>query len=150
MTFVTLPVYLLLHLRQRLHTASLKTSNMVTTLHQLHHQDSDWQRALDFYLEEINLLLPRLKAAQVQHAIPDVASQFEDFSNQLHALQRNISEMKHNIAVRDKVVENMTEERLGSDDAITTPEDVIQREMNELVEEIANTRFFLNLFLSRL
>ncbi|MBK7149337.1 MAG: hypothetical protein IPH78_11085 [Bacteroidetes bacterium] len=123
---------------------------MDTTLHQLHHQDADWQRALDFYSEEINLLLPRLKAAQEQHATPEVASQFEDFSNQLHSLQRNISEMKHNIAVRDKVVENMTEERLGGDDAITTPEDVIQREMNDLVEEIANTRFFLNLFLSRL
>lgn len=123
---------------------------METTLNHLHHQDADWQRALDFYTEEINLLLPRLYQAQLHHLQPELMSQFDIFEKQLRALLRNIAEMKHNIAVRDKVVENMTEETMGGDDKISTPEDIIQREMNELVEEIANTRFFINLFLSRL
>lgn len=123
---------------------------MDTTLNQLHHQDADWQRALDFYKEEINLLLPRLNEAQLHHLQPELFSQFELFEKQLKALLLNIADMKHNIAVRDKVVENMTEETMGGDDKISTPEDIIQREMNELVEEIANTRFFINLFLSRL
>jgi hypothetical protein len=35
-----------------------KNIHMETTLNHLHHQDADWQRALDFYAEEINLLLP--------------------------------------------------------------------------------------------
>jgi FKBP-type peptidyl-prolyl cis-trans isomerase (trigger factor) len=91
-----------------------------------------------------------LYQAQLHHLQPELMSQFDIFEKQLRALLRNIAEMKHNIAVRDKVVENMTEETMGGDDKISTPEDIIQREMNELVEEIANTRFFINLFLSRL
>lgn len=123
---------------------------MKTSLSALHHQAIDWQRELDFYTDEIAILLNRLKISR--HAGQDVetTNQFNTFEKQINSLGTQIEQLKKEVTTREAVIENMTEETMGGDDSIDTTEDVTQKQMKNLLSEIADTRFFFNLFLSKL
>ncbi|HLP49630.1 MAG TPA: hypothetical protein VK154_02040 [Chitinophagales bacterium] len=123
---------------------------MKTSLSALHHQTTDWQRELAFYSDEMTILNNRLQVAKAHNQDALIASQLEDFEKQLNTIGLQVEQMKKDMAVREGVIENMTEETMGGDDTINTTEDVILEQMKNLVSEIANIRFFFNLFLSRL
>lgn len=122
---------------------------MNTSLGQLHHQATDWLRELDFYTEEINLLLIRLEEAEALTISAILKLQFTDFKKQFKSLLSEIEIMKHDIGVRERVVEELTNENLGEDKVISIPEDVIFKDMKELAQEFADTRFLFNFFLSK-
>lgn len=124
---------------------------MKTSLGKLHHQATDWLRELDFYYEEINLLLKRLEDSLSKNESVELKKQFDDFRNEFKSLLKSINTMKHDVSVREGVIENMTEETLGdSNDEVETQEDVILKQMKELSHEIADARFLFNFFLSKL
>ncbi len=123
---------------------------MKTSLSALHHQAIDWQRELAFYTEEIGILSGRLKKIQELPFDEVITKQFNDFENQFASLTGQIEGLKKDVAVREGVIENMTEETMGGDDTVNTTEDVILKQMKDLAHEIADTRFFFNLFLSKL
>ncbi len=123
---------------------------MKTSLSALHHQAIDWQRELAFYTEEIGILSGRLKKIQELPFDEVITKQFKDFENQFASLTGQIEGLKKDVAVREGVIENMTEETMGGDDTVNTTEDVILKQMKDLAHEIADTRFFFNLFLSKL
>jgi predicted nucleic acid-binding Zn-ribbon protein len=123
---------------------------MKTSLSALHHQAIDWQRELDFYTEEIGILSGRLKKIQELSFDEATTKQFKDFEKQFASLTTQIEGLKKDVAVREGVIENMTEETMGGDDTVNTIEDVILKQMKDLSHEIADTRFFFNLFLSKL
>jgi len=122
---------------------------MKTTLSSIHHQAADWLRELDFYTDEISLVQHRLEEALAKNKSPKLVSQFEDFRAQFKSLLKQIDVMKHDVSVRDTVAENMLEEALGEDEEISLPEDVILKQMKDLVRDIADTRFLFNFFLSK-
>ena len=122
---------------------------MKKSLGQLHHQATDWLRELDFYAEESNLLLIRLEEAESKTVLADLKLQFEDFKKQFKSLLSEIEAMKHDIGVREEVVEELTKENLGEDEAVSIEDDVIFKDMKELSQEFADTRFLFNLFLSK-
>ena len=123
---------------------------MKTSLSALHHQAIDWQRELAFYTEEIGILSGRLKKIQELPFDEVITKQFNDFENQFASLTGQIEGLKKDVAVREGVIENMTEETMGGDDTVNTTEDVILKQMKDLAHEIVDTRFFFNLFLSKL
>ena len=122
---------------------------MKTSLGQLHHQATDWLRELDFYAEESNLLLIRLEEAESKTVLADLKLQFEDFKKQFKSLLSEIVVMKHDIGVREAVVEELTNDNLGEDKVISITDDVILKDMKELVQEFMDTRFLFNFFLSK-
>ena len=122
---------------------------MKTSLGQLHHQATDWLRELDFYSEEITLLMNRLGDALSKNTVLELEPQYDDFKKQFNSLLQAIAQLKHDVSIREGVVENMTQENLGEDEVISTEGDVILKQMKELSHEIADTRFLFNFFLSR-
>lgn len=123
---------------------------MKTSLSALHHQAIDWQRELAFYTEELSILNNRLKTTLATGHDAGITKQFNDFEKEFASLTTQIEGLKKDVAVREGVIENMTEETMGGDDTINTTEDVILKQMKDLAHEIADARFFFNLFLAKL
>ena len=122
---------------------------MKTTLNHLHHQATDWLRELDFYSNEINLLLARLNEAEVKNTKPELKEQFEDFKNGFNSILKEIEGRKNDVSVREAAVEEMTKENLGQDEEVSLSNDIILKEVKELIHEIADSRFLFNFFLSK-
>lgn len=123
---------------------------MKTSLSALHHQAIDWQRELAFYTEELSILTNRLKTTLAKGHDAGITKQFGDFEKEFESLAADIEGLKKDVAVREGVIENMTEETMGGNDTINTTEDVILKQMKDLAHEIADVRFFFNLFLAKL
>lgn len=122
---------------------------MKTTLNSLHHQAIDWQRELDFYKEEINLLLKRLNEAETKNTNPELKEQFDDFKNGFNSILKEIAERKNDVSVREAAVEEMTKNNLGEDEEVSLADDVILKQVKELMHEIADSRFLFNFFLAK-
>lgn len=122
---------------------------MKTTLNTLHHQATDWLRELDFYSNEINLLLTRLNEAEAKNTKPELKEQFEDFKKGFNAILKEIEGRKNDVSVREAAVEEMTKENLGQDEEVSLSNDIILKEVKELIHEIADSRFLFNFFLSK-
>ena len=122
---------------------------MKTTLNTLHHQATDWLRELDFYSNEINLLLTRLNEAEAKNTKPELKEQFEDFKNGFNSILKEIEGRKNDVSVREAAVEEMTKENLGQDEEVSLSNDIILKEVKELIHEIADSRFLFNFFLSK-
>jgi|ERR1043165_684158 predicted nucleic acid-binding Zn-ribbon protein len=122
---------------------------MKTSLSALHHQASDWLRELDFYANEIAILQHRLKEYASGTMTPEEAKQCDDFNKQFNNLELAISGLKHDVNVREAVIENLTKETGEKSDEINTPEDVILKQVTDLLREISDTRLFFNMFLAR-
>jgi DNA-binding protein YbaB len=122
---------------------------MNTTLNAVHHQAIDWLRELDFYTDEITLLSGRLSTAALKNTRSDLKADFESFKKQFEELAKRIATMKSDVKVREGVVETLTVENKGEDKEVTLDNDIILKEMKALLQDIADARFMLNLFLAQ-
>lgn len=122
---------------------------MNTTLNAVHHQAIDWLRELDFYTDEITLLSGRLSTAVLKNTRSDLKADFESFKQQFEQLAKRITAMKNDVNVREGVVESLTLENKGIDKEVVMDNDIILKEMKTLLQDIADARFMLNLFLAQ-
>lgn len=122
---------------------------MNTTLNAVHHQAIDWLRELDFYTDEITLLSGRLSTAALKNTRSDLKADFESFKQQFEQLAKRITAMKNDVSVREGVVESLTVENKGIDKEVVMDNDIILKEMKTLLQDIADARFMLNLFLAQ-
>ena len=106
---------------------------MKTTLNTLHHQATDWLRELDFYSNEINLRRTRWNEAEAKNTKPELKEQFEDFKKGFKAILKEIEGRKNDVSVREAAVEEMTKENLGQDEEVSLSNDIILKEVQELI-----------------
>lgn len=124
---------------------------MKASLNFLHHQATDWLRELDFYNDEIALLSKRLEDAVSKNTSSDVLAQAEHFQNKFIVLKKQVDDLKHNISIREQVVENITKEKpTHINEKMELTDDVIFADMKHLVHQVADTRFEFNKYLSKI
>jgi hypothetical protein len=123
---------------------------MKTSLHALHHQDSDWLRELEFYKTEISILVPRLEDVIKNNTGQEITAQVEHFQNKFILLREQIDTLHHDVHVREKGVTEITETRPEHiDEKFSAIRDSILKRMKDLAADFADTRFELNQFLAK-
>jgi hypothetical protein len=120
---------------------------MEASLNTLHHQDTDWLRELAFYKVEIGILTKRLEEIISKNADEDVRAGVEHLQNRFILLRERLDTLKHNIRVRERLVDQLVMEKPGHINHHTkTVSNHIQSDMKDFATSFADTRFELNEF----
>ncbi|HWB62611.1 MAG TPA: hypothetical protein VG603_03800 [Chitinophagales bacterium] len=123
---------------------------MKASLNSLHHQDSDWQRELEFYKEEIAILTTRLEEVTKENTGSDVMKEVEHFQNKFIMLREQVDTLHHDINVREQGVEAIAKEKPEHiDERFNKVKDSVLNRMKELAASVADTRFEFNRFLAK-
>ena len=121
---------------------------MKTTLNVLHHQGSDWNRDLDFYIDDLAILTKRLALVNTKKADPKIAEKAGRFLSKFVKLREKVDAMKVALKIREKKVESIVKDNPGQiDDQLRMVNDKLFDRMKDLSGKIAATRFEFNQFL---
>lgn len=123
---------------------------MKASLNFLHHQDNDWLRELEFYKEELSILTKRLEEAVSKNTDKNVLAQAEHFQNKFVVLLEEVNILKRDIHIREQQIENIaTNKPEHIDEKFNTVRNIVLSRMKDLAQNIADTRFEFNRFLSK-
>jgi len=121
---------------------------MKTTLSALHHQGNDWNRDLDFYIDELTILTKRLDKTYTKKADPKAATQAGRFLKKFVALREKTEALKAAVNAREKKIESIITSHPDEIFAKLKPvNDTLFERHKKLAETIAATRFEFNQFL---
>lgn len=123
---------------------------MKTSISTLHHQGTDWLRELEFYKEELGILITRLEEVVSKNTDKEVLAQVEHFQNKFIMLREQLDILKHDVNQRNEEVTELAKtrpehihERFG-----TTSDKLLER-VKDFARSIADIRFEFNSFLSK-
>ena len=123
---------------------------MKASLNNLHHQDIDWLRELDFYREEIATLVSRLEEVASKNTGKEVVAQVEHFQNKFIMLREQLDILHHDIKTRENEVEAVAKERPEHiDEHFKTVKNKTLGRMKDFTGGFADTRFEFNKFLAK-
>lgn len=121
---------------------------MKTTLNALHHQGNDWNRDLDFYVDELAILTKRLELVNSKKADAKTAAQSGKFLKKFIKLREKTDSLRTALKNREKKVESVVKDRPNHiNDPLKTINDKLFARHKELVEAVATTRYEFNQFL---
>lgn len=124
---------------------------MKATLNALHHQSTDWNRELDFYIDELALLTNRVQEAISANNDATTTSKAAGFEKKFIEVRKNIDALRTDIKYREEKVEAVAKESPGHiDDPIRMNNDKIFERMVSLANNIATLRYEFNQFLIKL
>jgi hypothetical protein len=106
---------------------------MKTTLNALYHQGNDWNRDLDFYVDELAILTKRIELVNKKKPDAKTAAQAERFFKKFIKLREKTDSLKAALKAREKKIESVN--------------DKLFERNEELVKAIAIIRFEFNQFL---
>ncbi len=123
---------------------------MKSSLNILHHQDSDWQRELEFYKEELAILTSRLEEVASKNTDKEILSQVEHYQNKFVLLREQLDVLKHDINTRDEEITDLSKTRPEHiDEKFTQVNDRLLSRVKEFLHSVADTRYAFNLFLAK-
>jgi len=112
-------------------------------------EQSDWQRGLDFYKDEIKIHTHRLSDVSGMYAPKDeVKPQVEHFQNQFIVQRDNIDQLSHDLGSFEKKVSNESQKMAEHiSDTTLTEHDVLRNRYTALEKTINELRHEHNAFL---
>ena len=122
---------------------------MKTTLSIIHHQNTDWLRELEFYVDEIAILTTRLEEID-EHwkGDKDIMHQAKHFQNRFASLREKADNLTRDIKAREAKIEKSVENQPGSiDEKMRIADDDIFDRMAALATGVAISRYEFNRFL---
>ena len=121
---------------------------MKTTLSVLHHQGNDWNRDLDFYIDDLAILTKRLAAVNTKKTPPKIALVSDRYLKRFVKLREKADALKAALKVREKKVESIVKDNPGQiDEQLRIVNDKLFERINDLSAKIAVTRYEFNQFL---
>lgn len=90
-----------------------KTLPMDTTtkpLAELHTENAEWIKRLDFYMDEIRIMRSRIEEIDAKNTAHDVRAQVEHFQNQLILQRNHVDELRHAIIDHESYIVNRANE----------------------------------------
>ncbi len=122
---------------------------MKTTLNNLHHQNTDWLRELDFYKHEMSVLTKRLEEVAKANTAMAVAQQVEHFQNKFIIIDEQLDILTHDVKIKEQVLMQVVETKPEHiDEKAVVPDSEMQNRVNDLFKNIGDTRFEFNRFLA--
>jgi len=117
----------------------------------MNNEQSDWQRGLDFYKDEIKIHAHRLSDVSGMYAPKDeMKPQVEHFQNQFIVQRENIDQLAHDLGSFEKKVSHETEVMAEHIKAETLSEhDVLRDRYSALENTINDLRHEHNTFLAK-
>ena len=112
-------------------------------------EQSDWQRGLDFYKDEIKIHAHRLSDVSGMYAPKDeVKPQVEHFQNQFIVQRDNIDQLSHDLGSFEKKVSHETQKMAEHiSDTTLAEQDVLRNRYTALEKTINDLRHEHNAFL---
>ena len=121
---------------------------MKTTLNALHHQGNDWNRDLDFYIDELAILTKRLKLVDTKKATPKTTAQAAQYLKKFVKLREKTDTLKAALLDREKKVERIAKDNPeAAGDQIKMVNDKLFARHKDLADAMATTRYDFNHFL---
>jgi hypothetical protein len=114
-------------------------------------EQSDWQRGLDFYKDEIKIHTHRLSDVSGMYAPKDeVKPQVEHFQNQFIVQRDNIDQLSHDLGSFEKKVSNESQKMAAHiSDTTLTEHDILRNRYTALEKTINELRHEHNIFLAK-
>ncbi len=121
---------------------------MKITLNALYHQGNDWNRDLDFYVDELAILTKRIELVNKKKPDAKTAAQAERFFKKFIKLREKTDSLKAALKAREKKIESVIEDHPDQIYAkLKAVNDKLFERNEELVKAIAIIRFEFNQFL---
>ncbi len=112
-------------------------------------EHSSWQRGIDFYNLELEIMQNRLQEVSVKNTKEEIRKRIEHFQNQILVQKSNLGQLSHNIDTHFKHMErdiDLHAQHLGNS---TIAEHDVMRDRYIVLEKIVNDlRHEFNRFLS--
>ena len=123
---------------------------MKSTLIIQHHQDDDWKRELEFYVDELAILTSRLSEYIGHNGRQKTQVKAAQFENEFIKLREQIDTLAHDIKIRERKVENKAiNEPDHVDEEVKTANDKMLEKMMALGGKMVTTRYEFNRFIAK-
>jgi hypothetical protein len=120
---------------------------MKTTLNALHHQGNDWNRDLDFYVDELAILTKRIELVNSKKTDAKTAAQAAKFLKKFVKLREKTDSLRAALKVREKKVESVVKDRPNHiNDPLKTISDKLFIRHKELAGAVVSARYEFNQF----
>jgi seryl-tRNA synthetase len=118
---------------------------MKTSLNALHHQDSDWKRELEFYLQELEILSKRLEEVVTKNTAKEVLAQVEHFQNKFIILREQLDILKHDLNEREERIKGIAVDKPEHiDEKMIVAGDKFKERMKDFASSVSDTRYEFN------
>jgi hypothetical protein len=91
-------------------TTSFAMNTSTKPLTELHTENADWIKHLDFYTDEIRIMQSRIAEIESKNTAHDVRGQVEHFQNQLILQRNHVDELRHDIIDHESYIVNRANE----------------------------------------
>ena len=123
---------------------------MKVSIQSLHHETKDALRQVQFYKEEMNILVKRIEEVAAKNTATDVMAQVEHFQNKFNLYQVECHDLNHELEVRlEKVQHLATEMPTHTNEKFVEENEELQNKVDSFVNAFNGTRRELNKFLSK-
>lgn len=122
---------------------------MKASLNKLHHQDNDWLRELDFYLDELSILSKRLEEVAGANNGQSVMAKVEHFQNKFIMLREQLDILRHDVNHRNELVTEISKDKPEhTNEKSNEVSGKLQSRMKDFSHSVADTRYEFNRFLA--
>lgn len=123
---------------------------MKTSINALHHQETDWLRELEFYNDELGILLKRLEEVVTKNSSAETLAQAEHFQTRFILLEQQYKALHKENSERSARVNQMAKAMAENiEDEFTGDQDNMNARMSDFVNSFQNNRLQFNRFLSK-
>ena len=117
---------------------------------ELHAEHEEWLKKLDFYADDLSVLLNRLAEIASKNTSREILAQVEHFQNQFIVQKENIDEIRHAIKDHEIYVENrVTENPVDADRHQLNDHPKMRDNFNGFEKNFNSLRHEFNDFLSK-
>lgn len=119
-------------------------------LTELHTENADWLKRLDFYTDETRIMRERIEEIASKNTGADIRGQVEHFQNQFIIQKNHIDELRHDINDHENfIVSQVKENPVAVDHRRLQDHPVLRDRMNDFEKIFNELRTELNLFLAK-
>ena len=123
---------------------------MKTSVNALHHLNNDWLKELSFYKDELTVLQNRLGEVATKNTAKEVLAQVEHFQNKFIILNQQADYLKHDVNKLNDQLNLLAADNPEHTHQKSLPEaEAMQSRITAYAKEFSETRFELNVFLSK-
>lgn len=111
---------------------------------------NEWLSSLDFYKEDLGILITRLNEVASKNTGKEALIDIEHFENQFEIQQQNISNLAHRIKSNEHACAVEVKQHAGKvDEEVVSEIKTIEKDMTAFENTIRNLRSDFNIFLSK-
>ena len=123
---------------------------MEKKIYDLHHENLEMLKKLEFYKDEIKVMQTRLEEVAGKNSSKDVMAQIEHFQNQLIIQRNNIDEFRHDVKQdENRLMDNIKHNPTAADHRKTEDHEAERDEVESFEKYFNDLRHELNRFLAQ-